>query len=140
LCKIICGNCGEVFDESKLKTVVEYRPYGETYAEEKYDVCPFCGENNISEAIQCPSCGEYYAGMEDFCEKCKPKVYTVENLEAFLTASGKWLEFLKWYFDDLEQLKILKDAYEQGYSNDKSGYLMDFCSEEEDLTEFLSNV
>lgn len=65
----ICNSCGEVFDEPDR--IEEHHPYGMTTATETWDVCPCCGDNDISEAKQCSRCAEYVAELHDgMCEIC----------------------------------------------------------------------
>lgn len=66
----ICNNCGETFEN--CKTVEERHPYGESYATERWAVCPYCEEADISEAKRCVRCSEFAAELEDgLCEHCR---------------------------------------------------------------------
>lgn len=65
----ICNECGEVFEQFKI--AIEYHPYGEGYATEKWAVCPYCKDNDFQEAKECENCGEYVAELtEGLCDKC----------------------------------------------------------------------
>lgn len=65
----ICDTCGEIFEEPKI--VKEFHPYGDTYAEENWAVCPHCKDNNFEKAKKCSRCGEYVMKLkDDLCEDC----------------------------------------------------------------------
>ena len=70
----ICNNCEEVFEKPKI--YYEHHPYGMGYAEERWVVCPHCGEADFEEAKECKRCGEYVAELEDgLCDVCYSEMY-----------------------------------------------------------------
>ena len=70
----ICNNCGAVFDTPDTQT--ESHPYGEGYAQEKWSVCPCCGDNDFDEAKECRMCGELVSELnEGLCDCCYGDVY-----------------------------------------------------------------
>lgn len=138
--KMICEDCKTVFDESLAGIHTEKFPYGETTANEEWTCCPYCGSTEITEAVECPICGKWHEEGQAFCENCHNEVYTEEALESFLTDNNKWLEFLKWHFDDWAQLQILKNEYRRIREFDTNiKDLTEFCEDEGDLTEYLIN-
>lgn len=70
----ICNNCGATFDEYAIEE--EYHPYGNSYAVEKWAVCPCCGESDFDEAKKCKCCDEYVAELKDgLCDCCYGDLY-----------------------------------------------------------------
>lgn len=60
--KFVCLNtkCEAVFDEDEIvEAVLDYHPYGNTFAAEYGCTCPKCGSAEIALAVQCESCGKY---------------------------------------------------------------------------------
>lgn len=65
----ICVECGQVFEEPDV--FYEHHPYGMGYAEERWRVCPRCGEAGFVKAKMCDCCGEYVAELTDgLCDAC----------------------------------------------------------------------
>lgn len=76
--KYVCAECGEIFDEDEAKTIYE-RDTGEGgYGNViwSYDLCPFCGSEDLEEARECPICGEYHGGESDVCDTCLEDIET----------------------------------------------------------------
>lgn len=48
---LICDHCESIFEDDECKT--EYEEYGASY-----NVCPYCGSDNISKAFRCKICEE----------------------------------------------------------------------------------
>ena len=75
--KYVCSECGEIFDEDEAKTIYE-RDTGEGgYGSViwSYDVCPFCGSEDLEEARECPICGEWHdPDSGELCEDCKKDI------------------------------------------------------------------
>ena len=73
-----CNECGEIFEEPYV--FYERHPYGESYAEEKWVVCPRCKEAGFTEIkeVTCSRCGEVVLEdearlenrLEWLCEVC----------------------------------------------------------------------
>ena len=65
----ICNECGKTFEEPKV--YYESHPYGEGHAHEKWTVCPYCREADISEAEQCERCGDWVESTrKGLCDVC----------------------------------------------------------------------
>lgn len=60
----ICHDCGREFEEPKEWVDVEY--YGSRLC--SY-TCPYC-DGYYSEAVECKSCGEYYAEEHEDADRC----------------------------------------------------------------------
>ena len=78
----ICCDCRETFDEPD--TYCEQHPYGDTYAEEEFSCCPYCGSGNYDTAVECAECGEiisYEEMMDDVCPDCFHKMEELEEEE-----------------------------------------------------------
>lgn len=85
--KYICLECGAVFDENEIiEVIVGHHPWGETTAAEWGCACPECESTEISEAIECESCGKWFPAdeaeyhpitEETICYDC------ADNLRAF---------------------------------------------------------
>ena len=70
----ICNNCESVFDGYEI--VEEHHPYGEGTAAESWAVCPYCKDNDFTEAEQCKLCGEFVVELLDgLCEVCYGDMY-----------------------------------------------------------------
>jgi predicted nucleic acid-binding Zn-ribbon protein len=87
--KLICNDCGHVFDES------EWGDYGE---------CPSCNSADTEEARECPICGEYHNGFLDghliwCCPECFEKAFTRDNFKKY--ATSRW--------DDYDAVDVLED-------------------------------
>jgi DNA-directed RNA polymerase subunit RPC12/RpoP len=68
----ICEKCKRTFTDPA--TVYDDIGY-------KYSVCPYCGDDRISETEPCKQCGEpKQRDHEDYCEECK-SVVIAELLE-----------------------------------------------------------
>ena len=66
---MICRECGRTFTAPKVRT--EYTGVSSEVWHEKfeYDTCPYCGSDEVQEAVRCDYCGEW---SEDWtCEDCK---------------------------------------------------------------------
>ena len=76
---LICESCGEIFDESALKT--DYEPHGEPIG-----VCPMCGSSFLKEAKFCRECHEQYDEDDltcGWCDDCLEEHVTVDSFLAF---------------------------------------------------------
>lgn len=70
----ICNDCGAFFEEPRI--TYESHDYGEGSALEEWAICPYCKENDFTEAEQCSRCGEYFAELEDdLCDICWDEMY-----------------------------------------------------------------
>lgn len=113
---LICRNCNSVFSEEDRKTVCENR--GEFWgspAFERISVCPVCGSDDISDAVKCDICGEYfdsdeayYADIYRVCPVCKDKAEKKYREWAARVES----EFLQT-FDSIEQ-KVVEELQSDG--------------------------
>lgn len=75
----ICPECGALFEEPKI--YYEHHPYGMGYADEKWAVCPECGEAGFEKAKWCKCCGEWVEKLTDgLCAECH-KEYEEEEEE-----------------------------------------------------------
>lgn len=76
----ICLECGETFEVPKVH--YEHHPYGMGYAEEKWELCPHCGEAGFEIATMCNRCFEYVAHTtKGLCDECYNEVYGEEGEE-----------------------------------------------------------
>lgn len=96
---LICENCGEVFDESALKT--DYEPHGEPIG-----VCPMCGSSFLKEAKFCRECHEQYDEDDLTCGLCDDCIKEKITLDSFL-------EFGLGECDDEEPSIFEQFMYEQ---------------------------
>lgn len=72
----ICNSCGLVFETPDVQE--ERHPYGDTYATEKWYVCPHCKDNDFDEAEKCERCGEYVAELDEgLCDVCHGEMYGI---------------------------------------------------------------
>lgn len=103
----ICNGCGAVFREDEIKDV--YTMEGEGCMRGPlfdHDECPFCGCEDIVKAVECPACGEYYNGEEDYCENCQKAIH--EQNDEFINSVQNYFdidyeEALKLIIFDLER-------------------------------------
>lgn len=72
----ICLKCNSVFSEPD-DAVIDRYPAGEEMAPRYGSVCPVCGNDEISEAVQCDICGEWFYELDlydndeqRFCKNC----------------------------------------------------------------------
>ena len=71
----ICNECGARFED--LKEVVETHGL-DTPPYETWYVCPHCGENDVSQAVECSRCGEWVSehdvrlddNLQKYCDIC----------------------------------------------------------------------
>ena len=65
---MICDNCKKIFESSvsarREIDGVEYR----------YETCPYCGGDELSETSFCPICGETIAMSDDICDYHKTEI------------------------------------------------------------------
>lgn len=98
---LICKQCERTFDEEEIATIKDDRGYcGDARAYEDVAVCPYCGADDIEEAVECVICKEYTDKDHTFktdnghiCEYCLKAVnikfyniikaeFTPEEIEA----------------------------------------------------------
>ena len=80
---IICKNCEQLFDEDEFRSIDVSQWIDDRRYEEHEHVCPYCGSDDYSEAVECKSCGEYIpeeCAYDGYCEDCVNKAATPENL------------------------------------------------------------
>lgn len=65
-----CNNCHEVFGDDDFVFVGK--------DEEREAVCPHCHEWDVSDAVQCKICGEWFGKNEidDVCDECVSLIIT----------------------------------------------------------------
>lgn len=147
--KYECNHCGYLFDISDAATRREaVAPYGEGIAYDYFDVCPRCGDGNLSTVEVCDICGDIvaYGDLDGgVCENCMQTMrydtklclkYGRRNKEIVALNS-----FLLYMFDanDIEQLltNALNDTIKQFGDIDCADYISsyddfpDFFKEEE---------
>ena len=74
----ICNECGVVFEEPDVERDVHYWLDG--CPAEEHLICPSCGENSFSEALECEGCGCYFSSESD-------NAYIDEKGDKYCTAS-----------------------------------------------------
>lgn len=92
---LICNNCGSTFDFPK--TMVDVVIDGEGY---NYSVCPFCGDDDLSETESCKGCGKDIKKYRDYCDNCRDNIFKelhklwdfYEKEKAFLEIVGDWID------------------------------------------------
>ena len=63
--KMICLDCGTVFDADEVERVQDYR--GECWGRPAYEeelICPHCKSSDIDDAEQCEICGSWCSTEE----------------------------------------------------------------------------
>ena len=67
----ICRDCGELF-EHPVTHYDDPSPYGVSLPSGSYEYyeCPECGSDDITEAEECPCCGNHYDGQKVLCDNC----------------------------------------------------------------------
>lgn len=112
----ICTDCGHAFSDDEMETGKAFVGYmGSAPAYESYGKCPFCGSDDIEEAYECESCGEYFADGEIgrysgvyICAECKKELVRQYNdFQAFCE------EHYKASFADKER-ELLEALREEG--------------------------
>lgn len=77
----ICNCCSKHFDEPE--EFFDRHPYGDTYAEESFYGCPYCG-GSYEEAVECEECGKLVPESESYdgyCSECYSKLEEEESDE-----------------------------------------------------------
>ena len=80
--KYYCEDCGKTFDEDEMVVENSYNlvPFHDELVKEPFNVCkcPYCGSEDIDEALQCAICGEWFKPediYDDFyCKDCIEKM------------------------------------------------------------------
>lgn len=69
--KMVCKDCGRVFDDDELRAEKYWNYDLCCYNPTEY-FCPYCGSDDFDEATECPLCGDYYDASDDVhvCEGC----------------------------------------------------------------------
>lgn len=86
----ICLSCRGTFTDPKITYEVHNELEGSP--SEDFLVCPYCGDTDFSEAIECDGCGEYFSAEENhfaddvshsFCSKeCALDFYEIIEVDA----------------------------------------------------------
>lgn len=74
----ICNECGAEFESPSIEREIYYRL--DSLPVEEHLVCPICGENSFSEALECEGCGCYFSAESD-------TAYIDEKGDKYCTAS-----------------------------------------------------
>ena len=80
-----CNDCKQVFDADDARRIDASFRAGDWIKEEYECVCPHCGSDDYSEAVECLMCGEYLSiedAYDGYCAECINKAATFENLIA----------------------------------------------------------
>ena len=78
-----CRSCGAVFEEEEISSSVTRYPYGDTFAEQRFDECPYCDSGDFDESKKCVECDEWFLPEELYegrCEDCLKKHATFDNV------------------------------------------------------------
>lgn len=129
----ICDECERIFNEPR-----ELKNMGGDIGESLY-VCPYCGSQDYSEAVECAICGDIlpeHETTECVCEKClnhfasfKHALKLGEKDREFIQVNG-FLWFLLGDEQDLE--RILRETVNKRYLSDELESLgADFCREDD---------
>lgn len=76
--KLICEACGHVFDESDTEWLEERDTgeggYGGLICATA--ICPECHSEALSDAVECPICGELHSEEDDdlICDECRKRI------------------------------------------------------------------
>lgn len=148
---IICKNCEQLFDEDEFRSIDVSQWIDDRRYEEYEHVCPYCGSDDYSEAVECKSCGEYVpeeCAYNGYCEDCVEKAATPENLiewcddEDFkekVEINEELLAMCKFLNIDIEA--VLKAAINESVYKDKlNAYCKMTAKEEIDTEHFMKWV
>lgn len=99
-----CMVCGEVFEKPNL--LKERHGEVDTRDIETFSVCPVCGNDDLAEVHECPTCGVNYTEYE-YCSECEKDMdLAIQSLlEEFANTHQCEYEKAKELFDErIEQI------------------------------------
>lgn len=74
----ICEECGHIFEDPERYE--DHHPYGDTYAVERWSLCPKCGQTGYEEAYECTYCGKWTSYLDDgLCYECYEELHQEEE-------------------------------------------------------------
>ena len=88
-----CKDCGGFFEEPLYRKEYGPRDADALFGYELYSHCPYCGSEDIEEADECRSCGEYIPQGQTVCENCR---------EDILQGMLEMADDMKMTFDDFQ--------------------------------------
>lgn len=106
--KCYCRCCQTLLDDSELKTIYDWVPYGDTNVPmASGQECPECGSDEIEDAYKCEICGEWFGESELYGSVCKTCAFTEITPELFFEFAEDWNETDGSILDDFFCLKYM---------------------------------